>query len=69
AAYLLTRYASEYKMDEIPAFVTKVIMPVVYRLGKLLNKYEHFKNAPEPIYEVPEPVKEDANQLSGVENN
>ncbi|CCH54726.1 cupin 2 domain-containing protein [Fibrisoma limi BUZ 3] len=53
AAYLLTRYASEYKMDNIPPFVTKVVMPVVYRLGKLLNKYEHFKNAPEPIQQVP----------------
>jgi quercetin dioxygenase-like cupin family protein len=57
AAYLLTRYASEYKMDEIPPLVTKVIMPIAYRLGKLLNKYEHFKDAPEPVYDVSELVK------------
>jgi quercetin dioxygenase-like cupin family protein len=49
AAYLLTRYASEYDMLEIPRFVRKVIMPAVYRVGKLLNKYEHFKDAPEPV--------------------
>ncbi|MBD2704034.1 cupin domain-containing protein [Spirosoma sp. BT702] len=48
-AYLMTRYASEYDMTEIPGFVKKVVMPVVYRIGKLLNKYEHFKNAPQPI--------------------
>jgi len=49
AAYLITRYASEYEMNEIPVFVRKVILPVVYRLGKLFNKYEHFKDAPEPV--------------------
>lgn len=49
AAYLMTRYASEYDMNELPWFVKRVMMPVVYRLGKLLNKYEHFKDAPEPV--------------------
>ncbi len=49
AAYLLTRYASEYDMLEIPRFVRKVMMPAIYRVGKLLNKYEHFKDAPEPV--------------------
>lgn len=49
AAFLLTRYKSEYDMLEIPGFVKKVILPVVYRVGKLLNKYEHFKDAPEAI--------------------
>lgn len=49
AAYLLTRYADEYEMHDIPAFVRNVIMPVAYRLGKLLHKYEHFKDAPEPV--------------------
>lgn len=49
AAYLMTRYAGEYDMQAIPTFVKNVIMPVVYRVGKLLNKYEHFKGAPEPV--------------------
>lgn len=49
AAYLLTRYASEYDMAELPAFVKKVIIPITYRLGKLLGKYKHFEDAPEPL--------------------
>jgi quercetin dioxygenase-like cupin family protein len=49
AAYLLTRYRSEYDMADIPAFVKKIILPVTYRVGKLLGKYRHFRNAPEPV--------------------
>jgi quercetin dioxygenase-like cupin family protein len=48
-AYLLTRYAAEYDMDEIPTFVKKVILPVTYYIGKLLGKYKHFNDAPEPV--------------------
>lgn len=45
----MTRYASEYEMNEIPVFVKKVVLPIAYQIGKLLNKYEHFKDAPEPV--------------------
>jgi quercetin dioxygenase-like cupin family protein len=48
-AYLLKRYASEYDMVEIPGFVKKVIIPITYFTGKILGKYGHFKNAPEPV--------------------
>ncbi len=48
-AYLLTRYASEYDMPEIPTFVKKVILPITYQVGKLLGKYKHFEDAPEPV--------------------
>jgi len=48
-AYLLTRYRSEYEALEIPFFVRKVMMPVAYRLGKLLGKYRHFDGAPAPL--------------------
>lgn len=48
ASYLLTRYSSEYDMNEIPWLVKKAIMPVVYVIGKLLGKYKHFKDAPAP---------------------
>lgn len=48
-AYLLTRYASEYDLNEIPFFVKKVILPVTYRIGCLLRKYKQFKNAPQPV--------------------
>jgi quercetin dioxygenase-like cupin family protein len=49
AAYLLTRYAAEYDLPEIPPFVRKVIIPATYYAGKLLGKYKHFENAPEPV--------------------
>ena len=48
-AYLMKRYASEYAISGVPGFVKKVIVPVTYYLGKLLGKYKHFENAPEPI--------------------
>jgi len=48
-AYLVKRYASEYDMPGIPKFVRKVIMPITYYTGRLLGKYKHFKNAPEPV--------------------
>ncbi|WP_080236985.1 cupin domain-containing protein [Spirosoma rigui] len=49
AAYLLTRYASEYAMSEIPGFVRNVVLPLTYQLGRLLGKYAHFSNAPKPL--------------------
>ncbi len=49
SAYLLTRYSSEYDMVEIPRFVKKIILPVTYHAGRLLGKYKHFENAPEPV--------------------
>lgn len=48
-AYLMTRYSSEYDLPEIPRFVKKVIIPATYLVGKLLGKYKHFKDAPEPV--------------------
>ncbi|RYY90529.1 MAG: cupin domain-containing protein [Chitinophagaceae bacterium] len=49
AAYLLTRYRSEFDMPEIPPFVKKVIFPTTYTIGRLLGKYKHFRNAPKPV--------------------
>jgi mannose-6-phosphate isomerase-like protein (cupin superfamily) len=48
-AYLLRRYSTEYDLPGIPPFVKKIIIPVTYYIGKLLGKYKHFKNAPEPV--------------------
>lgn len=45
-AYLLTKYASEYDMPEIPSFVKKVIFPITVFFGKLLGRYKHFEDAP-----------------------
>jgi len=48
-AYLIKRYSSEYDLPGIPGFVKKTIIPLTYYIGKLLGKYKHFKNAPEPV--------------------
>ena len=49
AAFLLTRYRSENGMLEIPAIVQKVAFPVLLAVGKVLRKYDKFKDAPEPV--------------------
>lgn len=49
AAYLMTRYAKEYDLPELPSFVKKIIIPFTCFIGKLLGKYKHFANAPEPV--------------------
>ncbi|HZF64716.1 MAG TPA: cupin domain-containing protein [Chitinophagaceae bacterium] len=48
-AYLIKRYASEYDMADMPSFVKKIVIPITYYVGKLLGKYKHFHNAPEPV--------------------
>ncbi|GAB3958543.1 hypothetical protein GCM10028805_53070 [Spirosoma harenae] len=49
AAYLLSRYASEYEMADLPVFVKKVLIPLTYLTGRLLGKYKHFADAPAPL--------------------
>ena len=49
AAWLLTRYRSEFDMLAIPPFVKKVIFPLVIFFGKLAGKHKKFKDAPEPV--------------------
>ena len=49
AAYLLTRYSKEYDLPELPKIVKKAVLPATYMVGKLMGKYKHFKDAPEPI--------------------
>ena len=49
SAFLITRYRSEYDLLVIPKFVKLVIMPITVVIGKLLGKYKHFADAPEPL--------------------
>ncbi len=49
AAFLITRYRSEYAMLAIPAPVQRLLFPLVLFFGRLLGKYDKYKNAPEPI--------------------
>ncbi len=46
AAFLTTRYRSEFEMLEIPAPVRKLLVPVLYRLGGILGKHKRFEGAP-----------------------
>jgi mannose-6-phosphate isomerase-like protein (cupin superfamily) len=50
AAYLTTRYRSEYAMLAIPAPVQRIVFPVVVLIGRLLGKYEKYANAPQPVH-------------------
>lgn len=49
AAFLLTRYRTEYAMLELPAVVRHIVMPIVYFVGTVSGKYRKFKDAPAPI--------------------
>lgn len=48
-AFLLTRYASEFDLPEMPFWVKKVVLPITCAIGKLAGKYDHFADAP-PAY-------------------
>jgi quercetin dioxygenase-like cupin family protein len=49
AAFLTTRYRTEYAMLELPGFVQRVVIPIVLVVGKLLGKYRHYRDAPPPV--------------------
>lgn len=53
AAFLMTRYRTEFALLELPAFVTAIVLPIVYRLGVVLGKYQKFKDAPVPLQSQP----------------
>lgn len=49
AAFLTTRYKTEFGFLGAPAPVRKVVLPALYVIGKLLGTFEKFKDAPEPV--------------------
>jgi quercetin dioxygenase-like cupin family protein len=49
AAFLTTRYRSEFAMIDIPKAVQTIVMSMLYALGSLLGKHRRFKDAPEPV--------------------
>jgi mannose-6-phosphate isomerase-like protein (cupin superfamily) len=49
AAFLATRYRTEFALLEIPAIVTRIVLPLVYTLGRILGKYRKFADAPPPM--------------------
>lgn len=48
AAFLLTRYQSEFDILDIPRPVKKLVFPVLLLLGRLLGKFKKFADAPPP---------------------
>jgi mannose-6-phosphate isomerase-like protein (cupin superfamily) len=50
AAFLTTRYRSEFALVELPVFVRRIVIPIVYGLGLVLGKYGKFMDAPPPIH-------------------
>jgi hypothetical protein len=48
AAFLMTRYRSEYAMLELPAFIRRVVLPMLYVVGWVLGKHDKYRDAPEP---------------------
>ena len=49
AAFLMTRYRSEFAMVDVPALVQRVVFPVLVAVGKVLGKYRKYADAPEPV--------------------
>ena len=49
AAYLMTRYRSEFTMSEIPAPVRRGLFPVLAAAGRLFGLGRRFAGAPEPV--------------------
>ena len=52
----MTRYRTEYAMLELPAFVRRVIIPILYVVGRVIGKHEKYGNAPEPMTKRPVPT-------------
>jgi len=53
AAFLLTRYRTEFGLLEIPAAVQKFVFPVQVAIGRILGKYRKYADAPEPVRRAP----------------
>jgi quercetin dioxygenase-like cupin family protein len=49
AAYLSSRYRSEFGMAEIPQPVQRFLFPIVMAIGRLLGRHKRFAGAPEPV--------------------
>jgi uncharacterized cupin superfamily protein len=49
AAYLTTRYRSEFALTDVPAAVQRFVFPLQVAVGKLLGRYARYADAPEPV--------------------
>lgn len=53
AAFLLTRYRSEFALLELPPFVARYVLPLQVLVGRLLGKYRRYADAPAPVQRGP----------------
>jgi hypothetical protein len=49
AAFLVTRYRTEYAILDMPAIVSRLVSPIVYGVGTVLGIYKKFSKAPPPV--------------------
>lgn len=49
AAFLTTRYKSEFALVDMPKPVQTFVIPLLYALGSLLGKHRKFQDAPEQV--------------------
>jgi hypothetical protein len=49
AAFLITKYRSEFAMLAIPAPIQRVLFPIAIAIGRMLGKYEKYADAPPPM--------------------
>jgi mannose-6-phosphate isomerase-like protein (cupin superfamily) len=49
AAFLMTRYRTEFAMTSIPLPVRRFVFPIQALLGRVFGRYGHFSDAPAPI--------------------
>ena len=49
AAYLLTRYRSEFRLEVVPALVQRIVFPIQVLIGRLSGRYAKYRDAPEPV--------------------
>ena len=43
AAFLMTRYRSEYAMLELPVLIRQVLIPILFVVGRALGKYKKYE--------------------------
>jgi uncharacterized cupin superfamily protein len=49
AAFLMTRYRSEFETMAVPPMVQRLLFPVVVAVGRLLGRYQRYADAPTPV--------------------
>jgi quercetin dioxygenase-like cupin family protein len=49
AAFLVTRYRTEFALLDMPLVVQRVLIPIVCAVGVVLGRYRKFKDAPAPM--------------------